>query len=325
MWLVILASLIASGCTSLPIPKYAKKGDLVTVPLGGSKTFANSNYLTLSDVAVTVTDNLGQVFPASVIRMYRVYADPSSRYAAESRNANSTISSVIYANEGQWMMQFLMPITNSFGQTPEPGIANIAVVSTEQNPDPDPKKRRINTDRLPDNPDMGDLKIEILAGSGGAFTFDYFVGGYLATVATIVATPSDESVLANNVGGAVFVYEYTTASFNADGIPYAAKTSPDQNIQFMTRSEDIGGSVTRLTVIVINPKGFYDDASWVPGMGTSYYDGLQTVLSWDNNVSGTVTDANWTSHISLVTAESYYIDLDGNPIPNVSTVLTKVR
>ena len=69
MWLVLLACLIASGCTSLPIPKYAKKGDIVTIPLGGSKTFANSNYLLESDVTVTITDNLGQVFPATVLRM----------------------------------------------------------------------------------------------------------------------------------------------------------------------------------------------------------------------------------------------------------------
>ena len=86
-------------------------------------------------------------------------------------NANSSLSGIIYADEGQWMMQFLIPNTNSFGQIPEPGVAKIAVVSTEQNPDPDPKKRRINTDPLVDNPDMGTLSIEILPGQGSAFSF----------------------------------------------------------------------------------------------------------------------------------------------------------
>jgi hypothetical protein len=324
-WLLLLVCIIGSGCTSIPLPKYAKMGDFVTVPIGGTKTVANSNYLKASDLDVTVIDSAGQQFPANVLRLYRVFADPSSRYALASLDADSSINGIVYANEGQWMMQFVMPSGNDLAQTPVPGIAEIAVVSTEINPDPDPKKRRINTDPFNYNEDLARLPFEILAGTGGAATSEIFGAQYLSTGATILATPSDEDELVNNVGGAVYVYQYTTDSFLSNGIPYAVKTSPDQNIQLLTRRQDMGDGTTQLTAMVIGPNGFYDDEAWVPG--TSYYDGLYVALSWDSTVFGnnTVNDDNWADHVSLLADKSYYIDLNGNTLLNVSPVLTKVR
>ena len=67
---MLMTCLIATGCSTVPLPKYAKRGDFVTIPLGGSKTVGNSNYLTRQDVTVTVTDDQGQVFPAIVNRLF---------------------------------------------------------------------------------------------------------------------------------------------------------------------------------------------------------------------------------------------------------------
>ena len=326
MWFVLLACLIATGCTSVPLPKYAKPNDFVTLPLGGTKTVANSNYLEYSDLEVTVTDSLGQQFPTIILRLYRVFADPSSRYALAINNPGSELTGVVYPNEGQWMLQFVMPSTNSLSQTPEPGPATISVVSTEVNPDPDPKKRRINTDVKSFNEDLSALPFEILPGTGGTVISEIRGGQYLATGRTILAQPDDETALLNNVGGAVYVYQYSTDTFLAEALPYAVKTSPDQNIQLATSRKDLGGNITELTAIVINPNGFYDDASWAPGK--SYYDGLYVAMSWDPVPYGaneTVNDTNWQSYVSLVPAKSYYIDLDGNIIPNVTPVLSKVR
>lgn len=336
IWLVILACLIATGCTSTPLPKYAKVNDYVTIPMGGTKTVGNSNYLKPSDVTVTVTDSLGQSFTATVYNLYRVYGDPSSRYALASLNPDSQLKGIIYANEGQWMLQFIMPATNTLGQTPAAGPAQIAVASTEVNPDPDPKKRLINTEVKQYNEDLNSLPFEILEGTGTTANSESYGSQYLTTSATILAQPDDEAALLNNVGGAVYVFEYNTDSFIAvdykgdtfpeAGLPYAVKTSPDQEIQLATSRKDIGGNTTQLTAIVINPNGFYDDGSWVPG--TSYYDGLYVAFSWDtaayfgNNI---VDDTNWQSHVSLVPEKSYYIDLNGNAIPNVTPVLSKVR
>jgi len=325
-WLVILSSLIASGCSSIPLPKYAKPNDFVTVPIGGSKTVANSNYLEYSDLEVTITDSMGQEFPAIILRLYRVYADPSSRYALAINDPGSELTGVVYANEGQWMLQFVMPSGNDLGQTPEPGPASIAVISTEVNPDPDPKKRRINTDVKTFNEDLSALPFEILPGTGGTVISEIRGGQYLATGRTILAQPDDETALLNNVGGAVYVFQYNTDAFLSNALPYAVKTSPDQHIQLSTSRKDLGGNITELTAIVINPNGFYDDASWGPGK--SYYDGLYVAMSWDPVPYGggeIVNDTNWQSHVSLVPAKSYYIDLDGNIIPGVTPVLSKVR
>ena len=168
IWLVILASLIATGCSTVPLPKYAKRGDFVTIPLGGSKTVGNSNYLTRNDVTVTVTDDLGQVFPAAVSRLFRVYADPSSRYSLLSMDADSYLftNNVSYANEGQWMLQFEMPSTNSLSQTPIAGPAQIAVTSTEVNPPTEPTERQINLEPRNLNEDLSALPFEILEGTG---------------------------------------------------------------------------------------------------------------------------------------------------------------
>ena len=326
MWLVLISCLIATGCTSVPLPKYAKVNDYVTIPMGGTKTVGNSNYLRTSDVAVTVTDSLGQTFPATVYNLYRVYADPSSRYALASLNPGSQLKGIVYPNEGQWMLQFIMPATNSSGQTPAAGPAQITVASTEVVPDSDPKKRLINTEPKQYHEDLSNLPFEILPGSGGPASSEAYGSQYLTTSATILVKPDDESGLLNNVGGAVFVYEYPTDSFKPEGLPYAVKISPDQNIQLAISRNDLGGNMTQLTVIVLNPYGFYDDESWVPG--TSYYDGLQVALSWDTAAyygTNIVNDTNWQDHVSLVPAKSYYIDLNGNIIPNVSPVLEKVR
>lgn len=328
MWLVIMASLIATGCSTVPLPKYAKPGDYVVIPLGGTKTVGNSNYLKSSDLEVAVTDDLGQVFPAVVSNLFRVFADPSSRYALLSQDANSYLytNDVSYANEGQWMVQFNMPASNSLGQTPAPGPAQISIISTEISPDPDPKKRVINLEPRYLNEDLSSLPFEILPGTGGTITSESYGMQHLASSRTIVATPDDELALLNNVGGAVLVYEYNTDSFIDAGLPYAVKTSPDQHLQLSTSRKDMGNGKTQLTAIVINPYGFYDDASWVPG--TSYYDGLYVALSWDGGAylgNEIVDDTNWQSHISLDPVQSYYIDLDGNEIPNISPVLTKVR
>lgn len=336
MWLVLMACLIATGCTSVPLPKYAKRGDIVTIPVGGTKTVGNSNYLKQSDFAVTVTDSQGQAFPALVTRLYRIYADPSSRYALSSMNPDSQLKGVVYANEGQWMMQFIMPETNTFGQTPAAGPAQIAVASTEINPDPDPKKRLINTEVKQYNEDLSSLPFEILEGTGTTANSESYGSQYLSTSATILAQPDDEAALLNNVGGAVYVFEYSTDSFIAvdykgdtfpeAGLPYAVKTSPDQEIQLSTSRKDLGGNTTQLTAIVINPNGFYDDNSWVPG--TSYYDGLYVAFSWDTAAyfgNDIVDETNWQNHVSLVPSKSYYIDLNGNAIPNVTPVLSKVR
>jgi len=326
MWFVLLASLIATGCSSIPLPKYAKPNDFVTLPLGGTKTVANSNYLKRTDLEVTVTDSLGQTFPAVVLRLYRVFADPSSRYALAINDPGSELNGVVYANEGQWMLQFVMPSTNSLSQSPEPGPATIAVVSTEVNPDPDPKKRLFNTDVKPFNEDLSAIPFEILPGTGGTVISEIRGGQYLTTSATILAQPDEETALLNNVGGAVYVFQYTTDSYIDAGLPYAVKTSPDQNIQLSTSRKDLGGNLTELTAIVINPNGFYDDAAWAPGR--SYYDGLYVALSWDTVVyagNDIVDDTNWQSHVTLVPTKSYYIDLNGNIIPNVSPVLSKVR
>lgn len=328
LWLVLLTYLFTTGCTTVPLPKYAKRGDFVTIPLGGTKTVANSNYLKPSDLAVTVVDHQGQVFPVNINILFRVYAEPSSRYSLVSMDANSGLISngIAYANEGQWMMQFVMPETNSLGQIPAAGPAHISVASTEVNPDPDPKKRVINTEPRQLNEDLSSLPFEILEGAGGTITSEYYGMQQLVTGATILTTPDDELALLNNVGGAVIVYEYNTDSFIDAGLPYAVKNSPDQHIQLATKRKDMGNGKTQLTAILINPYGFYDDASWVPG--TSYYDGLYVSLSWDTGAyqgNDIVDDSNWQSHISLVPEKSYYIDLDGNEIPNVSSVLSKVR
>jgi hypothetical protein len=323
--LMLLIGTVVAGCTSVPLPKYAKVGDVVTVPLGGTKTVANSNYLTRDDVEVIVTDVLGQQFPVFVQTLYRVYADPSSSYALKTLDATSPLNNFVYANEGQWMLQFLMPSSNDLGQQPVPGLAQIAVTSTEINPDPDPTKRKINTDPQQFNSNLTSLPFEILPGTGSVTISEGYGSDFLTTAATVLATPDSEASLFNNVGGAVLVYQYINASFASNGIPYAVKNSPDQNIQLLTTREDMGDGTTRLTAMIISPNGFLDDASWVPG--TSYYDGLYIALSWDNALFDNmiVTDANWTDHISLIAEESYYIDLNGNPISNVSPVLTKVR
>lgn len=327
-WLVILFCFIATGCTTVPLPKYAKRGDFVTIPLGGTKTVGNSNYLKKSDLEVTVTDSQGQVFPAVISRLFRVFADPSSRYAMLSMDTNSYLytNNVSYANEGQWMLQFVMPSTNVLSQVPAAGPAQIVVSSTELNPDPDPAKRQVNLEPRQYNEDPGNLSVEILDGPGSNILSEIYGMQHLETSAVILTTPDNDAALINNVGGAVFVYEYNTSSFIPAGLPYAVKTSPDQLIQLSTSRKDLGNGKTQLTATVINPYGFYDDASWTPG--TSYYDGLHIAFSWDSGAymgNDIVLDSNWQSHVKLVPAESYYIDLNGNAIPGVTPVLSKVR
>jgi len=234
------------------------------------------------------------------------------------------------------MLQFSMPSTNSLSQTPVAGLATIAVESTEVNPPAEPTERQINLEPRYLNEDLSALPFEILDGIGDNITSEVYGLGHLELGATILVTPDNEAGLLNNVGGAVYVFEYSTDSFIATdysgtiddggGLPHLVKTSPDQHLQLATSRKDLGNNITELTAIVINPYGFHDDATWVPG--TSYYDALNIAFSWDLGVyvgQSVIDDSNWQSHVSLVAEKSYYIDLDGNAIPGVTPVLSKVR
>ncbi|MDH3978159.1 MAG: hypothetical protein OEU86_06550, partial [Gammaproteobacteria bacterium] len=74
-----------------------------------------------------------------------------------------------------------------------------------------------------------------------------------------------------------------------------------------------------LTAVLTNPNGFVDLASWSQGQST-FFDLDLALISYGNGLDG-VSTANLGSYVTI-TANSYYVDLNGDVIPGVAPTLS---
>ena len=183
------------------------------------------------------------------------------------------------------------------------------------------------------NGNLSSIPITILAGSGAVNPMNYLTPVSYAPLDSLTANAQVEVSVSGTpgqvLGGGSFVFSYVNADFASSygnsSLPRVVAASPDPNVQLGWSRIDQGNGTTLLRVIISNPHGFNTSNSktGLPG-GKSLLRSLRFSIVWDGNVTATsITDANWTNSIQLVSGE--YIDLNGNVMSGLSAALAKVN
>ena len=334
--LIFVFSLAGCG-SSQPVSNYARTGDTVIISLGGSESHALVPVLQKANMAVTITDSLANTFPVKVRRLFKVYSDPASAYNVRSANNQifiggySSPSTLFYdPYQAQWMavIDLVDPVTN----VPPPlaeGAAAINVSSPElTNP---LAIYGVSWTRS----DYSTIPIEILQGIGALNNLNTPIEftnvhpmSYVEPLTQLEILPSG-SPASQILGGASFEFSFNTVDFRY-GRPRVVIVSPDPNIQLMVKyAPDVSSGTTSLKAIVLNPNGFRvanDHASLANG--GSDYKSLKITVAWDNGPewtdnSVTAIADDWVNSIQLI--NSRYMDINGNQMPELSSIVTRVN
>jgi hypothetical protein len=254
-----------------------------------------------------------------------MYSDPSSLYEYRNLNFGNSVDGYNQPHQGIWMavLDLVDPGTNQ----PLPlasGAASLSISSPDIQNWYDPTGYGWTWT----NGNLDNIPIDILPGTGAPNPLNYL--GPMTTYPLDSLEPAQQlevsvqGVPAGLIGGATFVFQYTNASFTP--APRVTTTTPDPNVQLASHAVDRGDGTSTLNVVVINPHGFNVDNDKVDIVYTvgqarrSLLRSLHFNIFWQNSVA---TDSDWQTHISLLSAQ--YVDLDGNSMPGVSTLVQKVK
>ena len=148
---------------------------------------------------------------------------------------------------------------------------------------------------------------------------------YASPSPQIEVTPSQVFNQSDNViiAGGYFEFNYNPAliSTQPEYKPQATTLASDKNVQFTSVHEVIDENNTLLKVMLLKPEGFLPANVFhagIPGVNKN----LIFNIFWLKTYT-LVDDTNWQDAIQLISGE--YVDINGDVIPGVTPVLTKVR
>lgn len=326
----LAATLTLIGCASRqPISNYARSGDTVMVSLGGTNANALVSVLKKEKITVTLIDAANVIHPVKVRNVFRVYSDPTSAYSFSSISESlSPPEAAAPPHMGLWMAVIDLVDPNT-GVAPAiaVGPGTLSVASPELMSWID----YFGVGLTWSNGNLKSIPIEILPGSGSPNPMNFMQAISFAPLNALEPSPHIEVTagvpagFGTIIGGGTFVFRYVTADFGAHAIqhPRVTTTAADQNVQLVSHYVDQADGTTLLTVMMANPYGFNPDNSrtglvW----GRSLLRSLRFDIMW-RNPQKVIDDENWQSSINFVSGQ--YVDLNGNPLPQVVPVLAKVR
>lgn len=292
----------------------ARTGDTVFMMVSKSEP---DTIINASDVTVSVTDSGGATFNVTLRHLLRLSFDETSRYLFRSSRADGWPSPAPpetqhESYQGSWLaiIDLIDPVTGD----PVPVADGSATLSFSS---PAITSRSIEIEILAGEGAPNPIDD---AGTGGLFGYsDFTPFASLEPMPQLLVSVSGDAT--EFIGSATFVFKYVRANFeNSNSAPKAVIRSPDSNVQLATHAKDVGGGVTQLTVIVMNPYGFKSDdaADAALAGGSSLKRDLRVALVWDEGVT-TITESNWSNSIWYV--ESRFSNLNGEPVnglqPNI--------
>lgn len=326
---LLLVSLMLGGCSSMqPLSNYARSGDTVAVSLGGTHSNALVSVLKKGNVTVTITDVSNAQYPVKLRNLFRLYSDPTSAY--DYRNVsgnNSYIDTYNQPHQGLWMA--VLDLVDPTTDIPLPlavGDATLSISSPDILNWYDPTTWGWTWT----NGNLDSIPLEILEGTGAPNPLNYLAPLSAAPLDSL--EPSSQIEISvqgtpnQKIGGATFVISYSNDVFPIALPPRVAAVTPDPNVQIGWGSKDQGDGTTLLTVTVINPHGFNENNNKAGlyysfgGGGSSLLRSLSFSVFWNG---AAVDDSNWQNHIQLL--DSMYVDLNGDPMFELSTSVQKVN
>jgi hypothetical protein len=326
-----LLGVLLGGCASMqPLSSYARSGDTVTISLGGTESNALVPVLKKENIAVAITDAAGFTYPVKVRNVMRVYADPTSYFEFDNLKAGfsgSNYAAYPYPHQGLWLA--VIDLVDPLSNQPPPlaaGPASLGVSSPDIRNRVDYAGWGWNWT----NGDLGNIPLEILAGSGSINPVNTLGPVSFAPLDKLEAAEQIEirgaGLPGGLIGGASFLIQYVNASFKYP--PRPATTSPDPNVQFAWSRTDQGDCTSVIAATLVNPHGFtvtnarsgiVDDGV---NSGKSLFDDLRFSVFWDDPAVG-IDAASLHNHINLVSA--LFFDINGQVMPGMRATVAKVK
>ena len=302
---LFLTALLIQGCIGTsPTPSNVQTGDLMQFTLGGIKRNANNQFISASDITASITDSSGTTYPVYVGSVYRAYPDTMSEYMI-SKSVNDAFYNDLEPNDGAyfvtlWLVEEIVPGSDYQMLPLQPGPATMSVTS--------PKLTQTNDFDF--EGDYTSMNVNIIAGNSFVLAdkqqeLAQYTQYGVDEEGYIEIKPDVATDLTGCHGGQVKV-TYNTADAFSEYVQIAA-ISHDKNINVIQKIEDNGDGTTSITAYFTNPNGFVDSASWTPGQST--YNDLVFGVVGRGLHTGT-----WNSKIWIETAESFFIDGNGDTI-----------
>jgi hypothetical protein len=305
--LLAITMLMLSGCISLvPTPNYARAGDVVNIGLGGLKRNANMQFVNPWEMTITLTDANTVEHTPQVVGVYRVFPDHTSSYSVTAQERNNTTFGDLYPHDGAvWVT---VRLTDS-GRVPLPLAVGPAFITVDS--------PQLTQTGKTNEGEYSSFPIEILPGTGQPSLTDqqnqaYQTDGYL--------TIKPSAPLVGAVGGVQLEIVFDASLTDNDPIDLSVvPLNHDPNLNLIQRVADNGDGTKTLTALLTNPRGF-DDLTNYDQLESNHYDLYLGLISWNGEIAA-ITDESMDTYFTI-TENSYYADLNGDPIPGVAPVLT---
>lgn len=324
--MIAVLTLCLAGCASMqPLSNYARSGDTVAISLGGTESNALIPVLKKQNIAITITDAAGAVHPVKLRSIFRVYSDPTSAYQGRSPYSSTQwTENWVQPNEGIWMAIIDLVDPNT-GQAPvlAVGAAKLGVSSPDIQNWVDYSGHNWSWT----NGNLSNIPIEILAGTGSANPMNYQSQTSYAPLTALEPDPQVEvrpsGTPNTTIGGAFFVFKYVESDFAYARNIRAVTTVPDSNVQVASSRISQGDGTALLKVMITNPLGFgtTNDKSNLT-TGQSLLRNLRVTVAWDRSLTN-ITDSNWQNSLQLQSAR--FVDIYGDPMPELTAAVTKVQ
>jgi hypothetical protein len=325
--LLLLPTVSLVGCINFQTtPGYAKSGELVNIGLGGVKRNtdgstlwggASANDQAAGNVVVQITDNWDPdsdavdqggtyIYDVQVRALYRAFPDHTSQYAISTLDRSNSYFSEMLPYDGQWW-------------------ATVELVDQAGDPLPltaGPNRIIVSSAKLIDQTwsmegQLSNFQIEILPGVAAPSNEKYQYAAYKHRPVMLVKP--DALLGAGVIGGLQVKVDYDP-TLDYEVVPRLVPVTHDPNISVVQSNVDNGDGTHSVVAFVTNSNGFVDfgAGSWLPGQST--YDDLNFAI-----IVAEVGDFHLQNyqHFQLDAANSFYVDINGDPI--LSTVPTLSR
>ena len=309
--IITIALLIfLSGCIGLqPVPRVARAGDVVSITLGGFKRNLEGQVLTPADLTVTLTDANSVVHTPAILGIYRAFPDHISEYAVNTQDRSDMNFGDLYPYDGAvWVSIALVDPSTAAPLPLATGQASMSIASTKLK----------QTYKMQDG-DYSNIPVDIIPGQNGPLSnLDLQFQAYRSFAYLTIRPDVDPTVTIGGVQFEIVYDESLISGFNTD--LHAVPITHNPNTSVIQSITD-NGTTRTLKVFVTNPNGFVSVANWGQTQGT--YDDLVMAIASPYGVVGLVSNALITAPgtIDLVSVNSYYIDINGNPVGSVNPIL----
>lgn len=307
---VILAGTLMLGVLTACIspttsPSYVQSGDYVSVNLGGIKRNLGGQLLKRSQITATIKDADNNVYPLRIDRIYRVYPDHVSFYAAQmSMVPDPADPSSLYPYDGAVYVSLVLSDASNTPLPLVPGPATISVSSS-----------KVTQTAMLGEGSYSSISVQILPGTRTPSYEETQQYSTYAPMKYLTIKPTAGAPSSAIYGGQFELHYNAAAVASGSYEPRLVPISHDPNITIIQATKDNGDGSKSLLGYFTNPNGFGTLSAW--SMGKS------NVLDLNVAVISDSPDAfsNWESNFSLVAAGSYYVDQNGDKLTNVAPTL----